>query len=208
MIKIYLFVYFSSLFYNLALMKKLSEAKKHALRVQAKMIVADIAKMMGEFPDDAPQSKFFLTDAVAQSLLVMGATFASLSYTPSLEEREDVASLPACNMFYLATTYGAQIYLKEHSILTNSAPYSFMTDRKKLESVRKKIFELAATGDMKSTPLADVTIEIFLQHFMTNFQEVEFDLEHHKLNKETFFKYMGTSLYWGYNFARNVIIEK
>jgi len=189
-------------------MKKLTEAKKLTLYSNAQMIVRDIAQMMGEFSDDTPQSKFFLTDNVAQSLLVMGATFASLSYTPTLEERKDVAITPVSNMFYLSTTYGMQIYLKEHSHLTKSAPYTFITDKKKLEEARIHIFKLASKGEMKSSLLADKTIEIFLKHFMKNFKEVEFQIDGHTLEKETFFKYIGTSLYWGYNFAQNVIVEK
>lgn len=189
-------------------MKKISEAKKYKLHMQAQVIVGDIAKMMGEFSDDAAQSKFFLSDKIAHSLLVMGATFASLSYLPALEEHAAIATLPACNMFYLATTYGAQVYLKEYAALSRSAPYTFITDNKKLEAVRKKIFTLASKGEMKSTPLADETIQIFLDHFMANFQEVEFVVDGHKLDKETFFKYIGISLYWGYNFAQNIIVKK
>lgn len=189
-------------------MKKVSYRQQGNLQLQAKKMAADIASLMTQYTDDSALAKFFLPQEPSRAIHVTGAAFSAVIYDPTLEDFEEIRELPSSGMFYMAITFGVHIYLKEHSIKFKSSPFNFITDEVKIEKARKKIMNQAGKAEMKSTPFADMVIKIFLRSFMQTFKENEFKIENHAFQKEKFLKLIGTSLYWGYNFAEEVIVKK
>lgn len=173
---------------------------------QAKVVVAEIAGMMNQFTDDSADAKFYLPQEIGETVMPIAASFTSNIYEPDVPSAL-VYDLPVFGMFYLAITYGFQVFLKEHSILTNSAPFKYETSKKKLKAERDKIFELAEVHEMKSTDLSDKIFELFLLNMHDNYIREEFEVDGAMFDEEKFFKYMATSLFWGYNYAREVIKE-
>jgi hypothetical protein len=74
--------------------------------------------------------------------------------------------------------------------------------------MRKNLLEKIAGGVAASTPLADEVIAMLLTSVKENVRLAEFTMAHHRLAEERFFDYAKLSLYWGYNFARSLLIEK
>ncbi len=173
------------------------------LRNQATLVAADIASLMNQYTDDSVQSKFYLPSEVSDPILVTAASFASQFYP--LIEAEELSETAVFSMLYLAITYGFQVYLKELSIKTGGAPFSYPTDKDFVEAARNKIYELAESKELVTTDLSDEVFEIFLTNLKQNFIESEFQYGDVDIDRELFFAYLGVCLYWGYNFGKEVI---
>lgn len=173
------------------------------LHNQAILIAADIAGLMNQYTNDSAESKFYLPGEVSEPILLTAASFASQFY-PRLDAAE-LSDTAVFSMLYLAITYGFQVYLKELSIKTNSAPFSYPTDSQFVEKARNKIYELADKKELTTTDLSDEVFELFITNLKQNFIASEFQYGDSDIDRELFFAYIGVSLYWGYNFAKEII---
>jgi hypothetical protein len=173
------------------------------LHNQAKLIAADIADLMNQYTNDSAESKFYLPSEVSAPILLTAASFASQFY-PLLDASE-LSDTAVFSMLYLAITYGFQVYLKELSIKTSGSPFSYPRDYEFIEKSRHKIYELADRKELTTTDLSDEVFELFLTNLKQNFIEREFQYGDVDIDRELFFAYIGVSLYWGYNFAKEVI---
>ena len=176
------------------------------LEEQATSVSRDIAQLTDQFTDDSSESKFYLPTDVSDPIYIQAGAYASKFY--SNFDIEEIIQTSVFGMFYLSLTYGFQVYLKEHSIKTNSAPFKYITDHEVLELAAKKIFDLAEKKAIKTTNLADAVFEIFLNNLRRNINVREFEFQNDEFNQDLFFTYLGLSLLWGYSFARLVIISQ
>jgi len=177
------------------------------LEEQAMLIASEIFNLMDQYTHDSNISKFFLTDEIAKASFGLAGGFASVLYTPVLEP-EETQNSAILSLVYALITYGFNIYLREHSLTTNSAPYKLPTDPLVVKKLQKKTLERTSEGSLISTRLADTIIAIIAKNVQTHLDMAEFSMKGHKLNKTKFNAYVKLSLYWGYNFARELLTEK
>ncbi|HVA96637.1 MAG TPA: hypothetical protein VND99_03200 [Candidatus Acidoferrales bacterium] len=177
------------------------------LEDQALLIANEIFNLINEYTNDSSVSKFFLTDEIATACYGLTAGFTSVIYTPNLTPKQTVDTT-MLSFLYALMTYGFNIYLKERSLRTNSAPYSLPYDKTVVRKAQKKALSRTAKGDLISTPLADNIIAIILENITTQMDISEFTIKGHRLNKRKFWDYVKLSLYWGYNFAEEILDEK
>lgn len=174
------------------------------LEDQALLIANEIFNLINEYTHDSHISKFFLTDEVASACYSLTAGFASVVYTPALDS-ETTVDATMLSFLYALMTYGFNIYLRERSLRTNSQPYRLPYDKKIVRKAQKTTLLRTAKGDLLSTPLADNIIAIIIENISTQMNLSEFSLKGHRLNKSKFWDYVKLSMYWGYNFAKELI---
>ena len=125
-------------------------------------------------------------------------------YTPALEPEEIIDSA-LLSFLYALMTYGFNIYLKERSFRTNAAPYTMPHEAKQIRKAQKAILTKTSKGELFSTALADKIILIIVDNIEHQMDLKEFSLSKHRMNKTKFWDYTKLSLYWGYNFAGELI---
>ena len=190
--------------YNSPPMTKSTHNKKVKLEDQALLIANEIFNLINEYTHDSPVSKFFLTDEIATACYSLTAGFTSVVYQPILDPEETVdASL--LSFFYALMTYGFNIYLKERSLRTNSQPYRLPYEKTAVKKAQKATLNRTAKGDLVSTPLADNIIALIVENIHSHMDVSEFAIPDHKMNKRKFWDYVKLSLYWGYNFAGELL---
>lgn len=177
------------------------------LEDQALLIANEIFNLINQYTDDSHVSKFFLTDEIATACYGLTAGFTSVVYTPALDPEKTIDAT-MLSFLYALMTYGFNIYLKERSLRTNSAPYRLPYDKKTITKAQKDTLARTADGDLFSTPLADNIIAIIVENITTQMDIKEFSLKGHRLNKRKFWDYVKISLYWGYNFAEELLDKK
>jgi len=187
-------------------MAQAPQENKAQLEDQALVIANEIFNLINEYADDSFVSKFFLTDEIAAACYSLTAGFTSVIYTPELTPEETVDAT-MLSFLYALLTYGFNIYLKERSLRTNSAPYHLPYEKKVVRSAQKKALTKCADGHLISTALADNIIAIILENTETQMNIDEFKLKGHRMNKQKFWDYVKLSLYWGYNFAEELLGE-
>ncbi|MGH7202950.1 MAG: hypothetical protein ACREHC_00725 [Candidatus Levyibacteriota bacterium] len=176
----------------------------YQLEDQALIIANEIFNLINEYTNDSQVSKFFLTDEVANACYGLTAGFTSVVYTPSLDPEETVDAM-MLSFLYALMTYGFNIYLKERSLRTNSAPYRMPYEKKIVKKAQKNTLAKTAKGDLVSTPLADNIIAILVENIRNQMDLKEFIIKNHRMNKSKFWDYVKLSLYWGYNFAQTLL---
>lgn len=181
--------------------------QEQALEEQAMLLAGEIFDLINQYTHDSNVSKFFLNDDLAKACYGLSGGFAAVVYTPSIKP-EQVQDTTALSFLYALMTYGFNIYLKERSLLTSGSPYSLPYDSKIIKKAQKKVLNNTSVGKLTSTLLADKVIDIILENVQTQMNFDEFKLNGHRLNKKKFFDYGRLSLYWGYNFARELLREK
>jgi len=177
------------------------------LEDQALIIANEIFSLINQYTDDSAVSKFFLTDEIATACYGLTAGFTSVVYTPALKPEKTVDAT-MLSFLYALMTYGFNIYLKERSLRTNSAPYILPYDKKIVTKAQKATLARTAGGELLSTPLADNIIAIIVENITTQMDMKELALTGHRLNKRKFWDYVKLSLYWGYNFAEELLDKK
>ncbi|HSX09308.1 MAG TPA: hypothetical protein VLF93_04090 [Candidatus Saccharimonadales bacterium] len=185
---------------------KVQEESAPALEDQALLIANEIFDLINEYTHDSQVSKFFLSDEVATACYSLTAGFTSVVYTPALDP-ETTVDATMLSFLYALMTYGFNIYLRERSLRTNSEPYRMPYDKKSIKKAQKNTLSRTAKGELISTPLADNIIAIIIENSMTQLDLNEFTLRGHRLNKRKFWDYVKLSLYWGYNFAAELLDE-
>lgn len=184
--------------------QKAPETKSSKLEDQALIIANEIFNLINQYTNDSSVSKFFLTDEIASSCYSLTAGFTAVIYTPNLEPDKTVDAA-LLSFLYALMTYGFNIYLKERSLSTNSAPYTLPHEKKIVKSAQKRALTRTNKGNLVSTPLADNIIAIILENITTQMDINEFTIKGHRLNKRKFWDYVKLSLYWGYNFAEELL---
>ena len=185
-------------------MQKPVQAQSAKLEDQAMLIASEIFSLINQYTHDSNISKFFLTDDVAHSCYGLAGGFASAIYTPALET-EEIQNTTILSFVYTLMTYGFNIYLREHSLSTNSAPYKIPQNPVIIKKIQKKTLSSTLDGKLVSTPLADKIIKILITNIKNQVKIEELSLKGHRLNKKIFFDYCNLSMYWGYNFARGLL---
>lgn len=168
------------------------------------LIAGEIFNSLNQYTHDSNISKFFLTDDVANACFKLAGGFASVIYTPQ-PKPEEIKNTTILSFIYALMTYGFNIYLKEHSLSTNAAPYTLPRDPKVIKKIQKKTLLYTSAGKLMSTPLADKIIKILTNNIKNQVKMEEFSLEGYRLNKRKFLDYCKLSMYWGYNFARELL---
>lgn len=171
---------------------------------QATMIADEIFNLMYEYTHDSTVSKFFLTDEIANTCFVLAGAFASVIYQPTLEP-EEVADTEILSFLYALITYGFKLTLKEHSLVTHGEPYSLPTDKKIIKRMQQKLLEKAAQGELVSTKLGSKVIDLLRENMKQRLNLADFTMKGHRLQKKKFHEYAKLSLYWGYNFAQDLL---
>jgi hypothetical protein len=187
-------------------MPKATPRNEAALEEQAMLIASEIFNRINQYTNDSPISKFFLTDEIATSCYSLAGGFSSMIYTPTLAP-EDIEDTTILSFIYALMTYGFNIYLKEHSMLTNAAPYSLPSNKKHIKKIQEHTLHMIEDESLTSTPLADKIIEILLTNISANVDFSDFILKGHRFNKKKFEDYSKLSLYWGYNFSRELLTK-
>jgi hypothetical protein len=177
------------------------------LEDQALLIANEIFNLINQYTNDSPVSRFFLADEVASACYGLTAGFTSVIYTPILSPETTVDST-LLSFLYALMTYGFNIYLKERSLKTNSQPYRIPYDKKIVKKAQKDTLSHTAKGELISTPLADNIIAIIIENISTQMDLSEFAIKGHRMNKRKFWDYVKLSLYWGYNFAGELVDKK
>lgn len=185
-------------------MSKISPQDEAALEEQAMLIASEIFNRINQYTDDSMVSKFFLTDEIATSCYSLAGGFSSMIYTPSLEP-EDIEDTTILSFMYALMTYGFNIYLKEYSLIHNAEPYSLPSEKKLIKKLQQQTLNLIESEALASTPLADKIIAILLGNIRSHVEVSDFTIKGHRLNKRKFADYSKLSLYWGYNFARELL---
>ncbi len=176
------------------------------LEEQAMVIASEIFNLINQYTHDSNISKFFLTDDIARACYGLAGGFASVIYTPPLTPKE-IKNTTILSFVYALMTYGYNIYLKERSLATNAAPYKLPTDPVVIKRVQKKTLSSTSKGELVSTPLADKIIKILVNNIKHQIKTEELSMKGHRLNKSKFIEYSKLSMYWGYNFARELLSE-
>lgn len=191
--------------YNQTMQKRI-KTDTSALENQAMLIAGEIFGLINQYTHDSNISKFFLTDDIARVSYGLAGGFSSVIYSKPLDpdELKDSAIL---SFIYAIMTYGFNIYLKERSLTTNAAPYILPTNIEVIKKMQKKTLDLTAKGKLASTPLADKIIDILIINVKNQITVDEFKIKGHRMNKKKFYDYTKLSLYWGYNFARELLNE-
>lgn len=174
------------------------------LEDQALLIANEIFNLINEYTNDSNVSKFFLTDEIASACYSLTAGFAAVIYTPTITPEQTIDAT-LLSFLYALMTYGFNIYLRERSLRTNSQPYSLPHDKKTIRLAQKRTLTHTAKGNLRSTPLADNIIAIIIENISAQMDLGEFAIKGHRLNKRKFWEYVKLSLYWGYNFAGELI---
>src|SRR5205823_3710706 len=99
-------------------------------------------------------------------------------------------------------------YLKERSLKTNSKPYQLPYDQIIVKKAQKITLSRTAKGNLISTPLADNIIVLIIENITNQMDLSEFQIKDHTLNIRKFWDYIKLSLYWGYNFAAELVDKK
>lgn len=185
-------------------MKKVIGEVPIGLEEQAMLIAGEIFNLINQYTHDSNISKFFLTDEVAHACYGLAGGFASVIYTPPLDPNE-IKNTTILSFVYALMTYGFNIYLKERSLSTNAAPYKMPSDPVVIKKIQKKTLTYTSKGKLVSTPLADKIIKILITNIKNQIKLSELTLKGHRLNKKKFFDYSKLSMYWGYNFARELL---
>lgn len=187
-------------------MTKKDITESEALEKQAMLIASEIFNLINQYTHDSNISKFFLTDEIARVSYGLAGGFASVIYTKPLEP-DEVKDSAILSFIYALMTYGFNIYLKERSLTTNAAPYTLPVDLTIVRKVQKRTMTKTSNGKLASTPLADKIIEILLENVKNQIDTDEFSIKGHRLSKRKFLDYTKLSLYWGYNFAKELLTE-
>lgn len=185
-------------------MAKPTSTEKSQLEDQALIIANEIFDLINEYTHDSHVSKFFLTDEIATCCYSLTAGFTSVVYTPLLTPEQTVDAT-LLSFFYALMTYGFNIYLKERSLKTNSKPYRLPYEKTIVKKAQKITLKRTAKGDLISTPLADNIIALIIENIRGQMDLSEFAIADHRMNKRKFWDYVKLSLYWGYNFAGELL---
>lgn len=174
---------------------------------EALIIADEIFNLMYEYTHDSTVSKFFLTDEIADTCFVLAGAFASMVYEPVLEP-EEIPDTEILSLLYALITYGFKLALKEHSLVTDGAPYKLPNNKKLIKTVQKKLLDKVAQGELYSTELSAKVIDLMRKNMKERLDYTDFILTGHKLQKKKFYEYTKLSLYWGYNFANELLIKE
>jgi hypothetical protein len=188
-------------------MTNLPQEEFTELESQAMLIAGEIFNLINQYTNDSNISKFFLTDEVARACYGLAGGFSAVIYIPDLTP-EEVKDTQILSFIYALMTYGFNIYLKERTFITHGSPYTLPADLKILKNAQKKTLTLTSNGKLVSTPLADKIIMIILENVTKQINMRTFVIKKHRLNRTKFLDYTKLSLYWGYNFARELLTEK
>jgi len=182
----------------------LPAVEQNTLEDQALLIAGEIFNLINQYTHDSSISKFFLTDEIAHACYGLAGGFSSVIYTPALEP-DDIKDTTILSFLYAVMTYGFNIYLKERSLTTNAAPYNLPADNTVIKRAQKKTLVLTSKGNLVSTPLADKIIAILVENVRDQIKMEEMKLPGHRLHRRKFLDYTKLSLYWGYNFAKELL---
>jgi len=171
---------------------------------QAALIASEVFGLLNQYTNDSGVSKFFLTDEVARACYGLAGGFASVIYTPPLKPK-DTKDTTILSFIYALMTYGFNVYLKERSLTTNAAPYKMPTDNKIIRKVQKKLLTHTSKGKLVSTPLSDKIIKILIENIKDKVKLEDMNIRGYKIDTDKFYDYCKLSMYWGYNFARELL---
>ena len=188
-------------------MTKPLQENKTQLEDQALIIANEIFNLINEYTHDSYVSKFFLTDDIATACYSLTAGFTSVIYTPILNPEETVDAT-LLSFLYALMTYGFNIYLKERSLKTNSRPYRLPSEKSIVKRAQKVTLTRTAKGELFSTPLTDNISALIIENIHDQMDITEFLIPGHRMNKRKFWDYVKLSLYWGYNFAEELLEDK
>lgn len=171
---------------------------------QATIIADEIFNLMYEYTHDSTVSKFFLTDEIGDTCFVLAGAFASVIYNPALEP-EEIPDTEILSFLYALLTYGFKLALREHSLVTDGAPYTLPHEKKVIKAVQKRLLGKAAQGELFSTELGTKVIDLMRENMKQRLDLTDFKITGHRLQKKQFHEYAKLSLYWGYNFAQDLL---
>ncbi len=174
------------------------------LEDQAVLIASEIFNLINQYTDDSTVAKFFLPDEIATACYGLTAGFTACVYTPALTPEKTLDSA-LLSFYYALVTYGFNLYLKERSLKTNAAPYILPTEKKRIVHAQNTTLRMTTDGELISTPLADKIIQIITENVEHQMDMKDFHIKKYRINKKKFWDYTKLSMYWGYNFGKELL---
>ncbi len=187
-------------------MKRIKKQTDKQLQQQAMRMATEIFELMNQYTHDSATAKFFLNDEINRSLYVTAGSFASVVYAPQLEI-EEITTSAILPLFLILITYGFQIYLKERSLKTNSAPFRLTTDEAFIRDASSAVLSEAIDGNIIATPLTEAIIAIILEQLRSTLELEQYEEEGYEMDEQRVYDYMAIALYFGYNLA-TVLLNK
>lgn len=181
--------------------------KKTSIKKLSQNIFEDVIKMQSQFTSDNSLSKFFPPESINEACYIISGALASTLY-PDTMPFEEVKGSALHMLYYLGILLGFNTYLKELSYNTTSAPFSFIDDEPRIEAIREDLFQKATRGELDATLLGEAIITRFYTHLLKSRTAEDFTIKEFKITDINFEKYLGAILYWGYNFASEVVISE
>jgi hypothetical protein len=181
--------------------------KAQDIKTNAQHIFEDVLRMQTEFTHDNTLSKFFPPEQINEASYIISGALATTLY-PSSISFEKIKGSSLHMLFYLAILLGFNTYLKERSYTVDAPPFTYLEDKKNIDTIREELFQKATQGALDATPLGEAAITKFYNHLLSSRSTENFTIDDHEIIPTNFEKYLGVILYWGYNFAQETIIEQ
>lgn len=181
--------------------------KAKDVSITAQHIFEDVLRMQTEFTSDSTLSKFFPPDQINEACYIISGALATTLY-PSAISFEKIKGSSLHMLFYLAILLGFNTYLKERMYTADMPPFTFLEEKERIDQIRESLFQKATQGALDATSLGEAAITKFYNHLLSSRSTGNFTIDDYEVTSTNFEKYLGAILYWGYNFAKETIIEK
>lgn len=181
--------------------------KAQDVQTTAQHIFEDVLRMQTEFTSDSVLSKFFPPDQINEACYIISGALATTLY-PSTISFEKIKGSSLHMLFYLAILLGFNTYLKERSYSADVSPFTYLEEKQQIDQIRESLFQKATQGVLDATPLGEASITKFYNHLLSSPTSENFTIDGEEVLSTNFEKYLGVILYWGYNFAKETIVEK
>ncbi|CAN5135117.1 hypothetical protein BH11PAT1_BH11PAT1_7800 [soil metagenome] len=186
-------------------MRRLPKKEFYSTDPLALQVWEDVVYSMDQYTNDSAVSKFFLPEEITLHCKETAAIFAQLHFSP-IPTSKEVLKTRLFGLFYLSTTCGVQIYLKERAIFTNYSPYAMQTDPRETREARRKTLKQLAEGVEIFQPITDV-LDLFMQQLLPTKEKMKRHNKNRDFNEELFDKLLPITLIWGYLFAKEMILD-
>jgi len=102
--------------------------------------------------------------------------------------------------------YGAQIYLKEYSMLSNHAYYRLEENEEKIDELKNLVTDLLRE-DYTITPAAQLVMDLYKEQIDKTARKTYLHIEGKQFKADDFDRCINGALIWGYFFAQEMTKE-
>lgn len=169
-------------------------------------IYDSVVSSVNEYAHDSTVSKFFLLpEPIINLYALIANTLSAASYVPNFQ-LEETNNLPIRAIFYVTAVSGLQIYLKERSVLTNSAPYKWKENEKEIVKVSIKIKKIL-NEKTKISQVAGQVMAKTVSRLSPSKEDLDLEIEGRKFFRRKFNHNLWLAVAWGYFFAKELVVD-